>query len=357
MAGFLRLIATFVFFTCSFSAFGLCQAPAGGFLLDSSYNSYIPNDICRADADCVYYWDSISLVYVSTGIECGAGSDDSGDGNGNDNGNGDGDGSDDNDDDDDDGVSRVLDGSYYNDDSYEDADVYKYYYDVSNELFNSDYTLYNLNECLNNSVNRFSHSDSEYYLAKIYCMMVFSYDRTQENIESGDGDLSETVNNYYSNAITNNYYGSDGGNGNSGGDSGNGGDNGNGNGNENGDDGSSENYNTYEAALYDAVSQEYNAQGGYFSDNLINEEEIDVRNALGITGSGDSLSSTIPDLLQGLNPNKSGSYGSCINDIEFNIGIQFITLPISRICPWLNTLGIILVFISLFISYQIVSKE
>jgi len=118
----------------------------------------------------------------------------------------------------------------------------------------------------------------------------------------------------------------------------------------------------HESNLYDKVFS------GFMNPKEPDEDEddndtddsktIDLRKRLGISeNGGGSLSSAIPDLLGHAQPKKSGEHGVCLDDIEVEIGDEIIVLEISRVCPWLNTLGTIFVFISLFIAFQIVARD
>jgi len=124
----------------------------------------------------------------------------------------------------------------------------------------------------------------------------------------------------------------------------------------------------YESNLYDNAFSEFanNNGSGTNSDDDDDDDDdeggdsktIDLRTRLGISENGDgSLSSTIPDLLGHVRPNKSGAHGVCLDDITLEIGNQEIVLEISRVCEWLKTLGTIFVFISLFIAIQIIVRD
>jgi len=110
---------------------------------------------------------------------------------------------------------------------------------------------------------------------------------------------------------------------------------------------------TAESEFYSDIASDYSD----FNYDL-EEEEVDVKSILGTGDSGSNLLSTaIPDLLSHKIPNNSGSYGSCLKDLDINIMNYSVTLHISRVCPWLDMLGKILIFISLFVSIQIIVRD
>jgi len=125
----------------------------------------------------------------------------------------------------------------------------------------------------------------------------------------------------------------------------------------------------YESNLYDNSLSEFmnnnnNGSGTDSDDDDDDDDEgddsktIDLRTKLGISENGDgSLSSTIPDLLGHARPSKSGEHGVCLDDITVEIGGHEIVLEISRVCEWLEILGTIFVFISLFIAIQIIVRD
>jgi len=117
-------------------------------------------------------------------------------------------------------------------------------------------------------------------------------------------------------------------------------------------------YGDYEEdRLYDdAVVDFRNNQS--VTEGLPGNEEIDISKRLGVVVNDDgSMSSSLEDFLEYAKPNKSGTHGVCLDDIEIEIGNEIIVLEISRVCEWLEYLGTILLFISYFIAFQIIARD
>jgi len=90
---------------------------------------------------------------------------------------------------------------------------------------------------------------------------------------------------------------------------------------------------------------------------LGNGKVIDISKKWGMGTVGDSsLSALVPDLLEEDAPEKEGEFGVCLNDITFEIFGEEITLPFSRVCPWLDRLGIVFLFLSIYMAARIVIR-
>jgi len=85
-----------------------------------------------------------------------------------------------------------------------------------------------------------------------------------------------------------------------------------------------------ESNLYE---QEKNKEGNQTKD-LENNKEIDINGKIDTS-----------NVLGG---------GSCINDLSISVMGRFVTLPISRICPYLTILGNILISISMLVALRII---
>jgi len=132
-------------------------------------------------------------------------------------------------------------------------------------------------------------------------------------------------------------------------------------------------YSVFKAQIDDYCSNRYGENResnlyadavGDFKDNrdatksLPGNEGIDISKRLGVVVNDDgSMSSSLEDFLEYAKPNKSGTHGVCLDDIEIEIGNEIIVLEISRVCEWLEYLGTILLFISYFIAFQIIARD
>jgi len=107
----------------------------------------------------------------------------------------------------------------------------------------------------------------------------------------------------------------------------------------------------YDAAMFGTLNGK-NVTGGLSGNSTI---DIGKRFGIGKNGNG-SLSSTIPDLLEDDAPDEDGEFGVCLKDITIEIFGREIVLHFSRVCPWLEHLGTIFLFLSLFAAIRIIYR-
>jgi len=107
----------------------------------------------------------------------------------------------------------------------------------------------------------------------------------------------------------------------------------------------------YDAAMFGTLNGK-NVTGGLSGNSTI---DIGKRFGIGKNGNG-SLSSAIPDLLEDDAPDEDGEFGVCLKDITIEIFGREIVLHFSRVCPWLEHLGTIFLFLSLFAAIRIIYR-
>jgi len=104
-----------------------------------------------------------------------------------------------------------------------------------------------------------------------------------------------------------------------------------------------------EARLYDVAASD-TSLGVNVTDGLPGNSTVDVGEKLGVGTSG------VSDLLGHKAPKNNGAFGVCLADLEIEVFGNEISLPLSRVCPFLEHLGTIFLFLSLFSAVRIIYR-